>query len=329
MRAVIIVISFLLLITSCSEPTCREDILVPEEEVTVNVQRLEEVLFSSESIQDVAKFLEDYPTFTQLFLDGDQYPEDSVLAEKVYGLINNAAVDTLYQEATVEYASFTSIQGEMEMIFARLKSLYPSLHSPTVQTAVTGLYNDLYISDSLIIIGIDFFIGEEATYRPKEIPGYILQRYDREHLTAIIAKFMAGSLVNTGSGNTLLSEMIDFGKTYYLTSRLLPCTPDSILLGYTTEDMELINENESIIWANFVQNEILYETSHIVKQKFLGERPNVHEINQDCPGRIGAWVGWQIVESYMERNNVSVRSLLEDTDNEVIFRNSGYKPSPD
>ena len=65
---------------------------------------------------------------------------------------------------------------------------------------------------------------------------------------------------------------------------------------------------------------------YFVKRKFIGERPNVHEISRDCPGRIGVWIGWQIVESYMENNNVSIQELLKSTDNDTLFRLSKYKP---
>ncbi len=182
------------------------------------------------------------------------------------------------------------------------------------------------MSDSLIVLGLDHFIGEGATYAPKDIPNYILQRYDRAHLPAIVMQFISGHYVKAGDKNTLLSDMIDFGKTYYLTSRLMPCKADSLIIGYTPQNMKDIHANQEIIWANFVENELLYTTDHIQKRKFLSERPNVYEIGEKCPGRIGAWVGWEIVENYMEKNDVTIKELMEDTDHHKIFELSGYKP---
>jgi uncharacterized protein YjaZ len=43
------------------------------------------------------------------------------------------------------------------------------------------------------------------------------------------------------------------------------------------------------------------------------------------PGKIGIWIGWKIVNSYMENNDVSLQKLLE-IDEEVIFKKSKYKP---
>lgn len=317
--------SFLLLV-SCGKDKCREDHYIEAQPVSIEVERLEKQLFTAENARQLEEILKANSYFSRLFLHADQYPSDSVLASKTYALIQNPSIDTLYSESLATFPDLGSVQQDLELAFGKLQALYPATKTPKLQTAVTGLYNDLFISDSLLIVGIDYFLGDEATYRPVNVPEYILRRYDPEHLAAIIIKVMAGMYVISGKTGTLLSEMIDFGKTYYLTSRLLPCTPDSILIGYTPRDMEVIHENEQIIWANFVENEILYETSHITKRRFLGERPNVYEISQHCPGRIGAWVGWQIVESYMKNNDVGIKELLADTDHDKIFRQSGYKP---
>lgn len=325
MRAVIITIPFLLFI-GCQQDPCQNDGDILATEVQIEVERLEEEFYTRSSPEAVGELLQQYPSYSQLFLHADQYPTDSVLARKIFDLNQTASIDTLYQEAVATYQDFDPIKGDLEIAIGKLKALYPETKVPKVQTAVTGLYNDLYISDSLIIIGVDFFIGKDASYPPLNVPEYLLRRYNKSHLSSIIVKFLSGNQVTKGRSSTLLSEMVDFGKTYYLASRLIPCTPDSILLGYTSREMELAYANEPVIWANFLENEVLYETSHITKRRFLGERPNVYEISQDCPGRIGAWVGWRIVEDYMRKNDVSIQALLAETDNDKIFRLSGYKP---
>ncbi|HLN96658.1 MAG TPA: hypothetical protein VK183_13575, partial [Flavobacterium sp.] len=50
------------------------------------------------------------------------------------------------------------------------------------------------------------------------------------------------------------------------------------------------------------------------------------EVDNETPGRIGTWVGWQIVRAYMEQNEeVSLTQLLAMDANE-IFTGSRYKP---
>jgi hypothetical protein len=65
----------------------------------------------------------------------------------------------------------------------------------------------------------------------------------------------------------------------------------------------------------------------MAKQKFLGDRPKTLEVGEQCPGRIGQWVGWQIVKKYMETHpDVSLPQLMQMNDAEKIFKESRYKP---
>lgn len=125
----------------------------------------------------------------------------------------------------------------------------------------------------------------------------------------------------------MLADMIFYGKAYYFASQILPDAPDSILIGYESTSIKDVNENQQIVWAHFVENELLYETSHFVKKKYLEERPKTLEIGNKAPGRIGVWLGWEIVKQYM-RNHPEERlpDLMETKDAQQIFMKSRYKP---
>ena len=91
--------------------------------------------------------------------------------------------------------------------------------------------------------------------------------------------------------------------------------------------MKLVNENQEIIWANLIENELLYERNDYMKNKFIGERPNVSEISENCPGRVGAWLGWEIVKKYMDKNSdVTISELMAETDAHKIFQMAKYRP---
>ncbi|MCP4460884.1 MAG: gliding motility lipoprotein GldB [Cytophagales bacterium] len=325
MRALGLMILIVLLIESCGQENCRE-VAPLKTSVDLEIVRTEQELFDSESVNDVISYLEKYPQLAYYFWHNHQYPSDTILAGRIFSQIKHPSVDTVYQESVQAFEKMNEVEEELEEAFGRLKQLYPNAKTPEVYSAVSVFYNDLFISDSLIVLGLDHFIGDNATYDPQDIAAYILKRYDRAHLPSIVMQFICGHYVRAGNKQTLLSDMIDFGKTYYLNSRLLPCTPDSILIGYSPQQMADIRSNREVIWANFIENQLLYDTDHFIKKKFLSERPNVYEIGEKCPGRIGAWIGWEIVESYMANNDVTIIELMDDTDHHKIFELSGYKP---
>jgi hypothetical protein len=320
------IIIFVLFLIGCDSNKCRKEIEDLRPNIQLEVNRFEKQLFATTEIKEVERLLDENPSLSQLFLHSGQYPNSGILAKRLFDLRQNPFIDTLYYETNEKFADLGSITNELAGLIAGIQTVYPNAPTPRIVTIVSGLYNDLYVSDSLIIIGLDYFIGKEASYRPIDVPGYILRRYNEAHLVPTIGKFMAGEHVNLSRSESFLSDMIDYGKTNYFLGRLLPCTPEHIIMGWTKEEMQKAQENQTIVWASFVENEMLYETNHLAKRKFLGERPYVSEIGKECPGRIGAWIGLKIVESYMENNEVTIEQLLKQNNNEELFRVSGYKP---
>lgn len=321
-------IFMVLLSVACEQQTCRETPDSPTETVTVTVERAEQQLFESQSAGEVAQFLDQQEAVAKKFLHSEEYPTNEVLGSRMFDLVQNPFIDTLYSEAITSFeANYGNFETELNTLFTWLNYYYPQNSIPTVKTMVTGLYNDMYVSDESIIVGIDFFIGPEATFKPQQLPVYIQKRYTQRHVVPGIAKFIASSYSALGKENTLLSEMIDIGKVLYFAGQLLPCTEDGLLIGYDAQEMTDVVANREIIWANFVENDLLYGTEEIMKQRFLGERPSIQEISKNCPGRVGAFIGWEIVQAYMFRNkSVTLQELLAEQDHHKIFTQSRYKP---
>ena len=310
---------------SCQQKTCREVPAIADP-VDVDIVRLEQDLFSATSRESIVNFLNEHDDVAVKFLHSGQSNTKAAIAGEMFNRVRSPQLDTLYREAIESFDKNESrIREELSTLYSRLNYYFPGSEVPQVTTMVTGLYNDLYIADDEVMIGLDYFIGPEATFKPLDVPHYILKRYTPRHMVPIIAKFVASARTRTGRESSLLSEMIDFGKVNYLVSRLLPCTPDSLIIGYDPDEMVAVAQNREVIWANFIENELLYDTSEFMKQKFLGERPNIYEISKNCPGRVGAWVGWEIVEAYMEKEQVSIQELLEETDHHMIFSKSNYR----
>ncbi|NND30992.1 MAG: hypothetical protein HKN76_00285 [Saprospiraceae bacterium] len=315
-----------LFLGSCTSTDCRET-NIEGQKADLTVERKESQLFKAGSVEEVTGFLNHHPTLRDHFFYASEYPDISVLSSRIFKVIQDEYIDTLYREAIEQFdASAQSFEDRLETALGNLNSQFPQIGVPKVQTIVSGLYNDLYISDSIIVVGIDYFVGDGATFRPNDIPAYILKRYNHDYVVPSIMKFFIQDIPQYGVENTLLSEMIDFGKIYYALGVLMPCVPDHQIIGFTADEMSEVKANQEVIWASLIENEALYETSEFIKTKFLGERPNVYEIGEKCPGRIGAWVGWEIVKAYVESTGISLRELLEITNHHQLFAESGYKP---
>ena len=301
---------------------------VSDIQVDLKVKRLEQELFAIDSKENLKAFLEEHQLLSQHFFQIDQYLHDSVLINTLFELINDPHIDTLYEETQAVFGDLSELEAQFAQAFRHLKYYYPGFEVPEIQTIVTGFGRDLFVSDSVIIIGLDYYLGEGATYRPLNIPDYILSRYEKSYIvpSCILLLSTKYNEVND-QDNTMLADMIYYGKSYYFADKILPDTPDSVLIGYTGLELEDVEEHQKIVWAHFIENQLLYETSHFTKKKYLDERPKTLEIGDKAPGRIGVWLGWQIVAKYMEENDeISLPQLMKTADAQKIFTQSKYKP---
>lgn len=257
------------------------------------------------------------------------YPNDSVFINELYGRFSNPHLDTLLMDTRAVFGDFSKLKEEFHSAFTILKYYYPDFQPPKVQTIITGLETDLFVSDSLIVVGLDYYLGEGARYRPNMYE-YMLRRYDPNFIVpsvfllyGIDARFNLTDL----SDRTVLADMISYGKAYYFAKHMLPCVPDSVLIGYTAQEIAGARANQDLIWKKLVEDEVFFATSPQVKQRYIAERPKTYEIGDQAPGRIGTWVGWQIVNEYAKRNpNLSLPEVMQIRDARIIFNESRYRP---
>ena len=110
---------------------------------------------------------------------------------------------------------------------------------------------------------------------------------------------------------------------------LLSLKAKNEIISYTPDQLEWAEENEVNIWTYFVERQLLFETDGKLLERFVNPAPFSKfylEFDNDSPPRLGRYIGWQIVSSYMKNNNVPLQMLSGKTTDE-IFENAKYKPS--
>ena len=252
--------------------------------------------------------------------------EDDV--SQIYSLIDNVYFDSLYLDVKKTFDDFIEIYINLNNSFYLYNRESDFKLKPELNILVSGFYNDVVVSKKSVIVGIEYFLEQNNKYKPSDLPEYILDRYTPVHLNSTLLKsyFSQFNVINE-SDQSMLNEMIAFGKLYYVVGAISECEKDNIILGYSKNQFELLEENEAFIYSYFIQNELFFEKQSKEKQKYMSERPSTYEISPQVPGRIGRWLGWKIVSSYMNRNQLTLEELLLEVDFKKIFYNSNYKPS--
>jgi uncharacterized protein YjaZ len=160
------------------------------------------------------------------------------------------------------------------------------------------------------------------------LPQYMYKNMKPEQVVPQAVKGWLQSMYETDTKrDNLLEYMVFEGKLLYATDALLREAPDSIKIGFTPDAMEWCNTYEARIWAHLVDQELLYSTEYMNINKWINQAPFVAGIPKDSPGRLGQWVGWQIVRSYMKNNpELSMLQLMENQNAQDILARSNYKP---
>jgi hypothetical protein len=320
-----------LIIFSCSDKG-DECVFAPDvspESVNLKIENLEDSIANIGTKTQLVGLLTRQPLLRDYFFKRTSYPSDSVFINTIFKRVTNPHFDSLLYETKKKFGNEHFLQDQFQQAFANLKYYYPYARIPKVQTVISGLDNDLFVSDSLIIVSLDFYLGKGAKYRPTMYE-YLLRQYEPSNIVpSVMLIYGISPRYNATNLNdrTILADMVAYGKSYYFAKHMLPCVPDSVLTWYTREEIEGSKKNQDLIWKRFVEDRVLYSTSHTIKQKFLGERPKTTEVGEKCPGRIGQWMGWQIVNAYMDSHeSTTLPQLMKISNAEKLFKESRFKP---
>ncbi|MDL5047697.1 hypothetical protein QQ054_16905 [Oscillatoria amoena NRMC-F 0135] len=302
---------------------------VTEKKATVQFLSLSDSLPAITSKAELVELLSRYPVLRDFFFRRGNYPNDSVFINELYRRFTNPHLDTLLFEVKRVFGDERELKKEFEQAYSNLLYYYPEAQVPRIITAISGLDTDMVVTDSLIIIGLDFFLGHGAKFRPN-MYDYLLRQYTPANIVPSVMLLNGISNrynITNPTDKTVLADMIAYGKSYYFAKHMLPCVPDSVFIWYSTEEMKGARENQDLIWYRFIEDQVLYSTSHLVKQRYLSDRPKTIEVGEKCPGRIAQWVGWEIVKSYMKAHpETSLQTVMQFNDADQLFKASKYKP---
>ena len=297
--------------------------------IDLKIESLEDSLPSISTKTQLVTFLTHHPELRDHFFGRSRYPDDSVFINELFRRFTNLSMDTLLLETHNVFDNGSELKEQFQMAFANIKYYYPEFKPPKIQTIISGMETDLIVSDTLVVIGLDYYLGPGARYRPNMYE-YMLRRYRKDFIvpSVMLIYGIDGSFNKTElADKTVLADMVAYGKAFYFAKRMLPCVPDSVFIGFTTEEINSARENEDLIYVRLIETEVMYSTSHQVKQRYLAERPKTLEIGTKCPGRIGQWIGWQIVEAYAKRNSgKTVPQIMATLQAGTIFKDSKYRP---
>ena len=316
MKKYLFLVVFCLFILSCDKKNKVESAVtaIPLE---VKVERFDKIFFETPP-QDLEKVKKQFPFF---FPPGN---DDSVWLEKM----QDPLWRELYTEVQKKYGDFEPVKLELETLFKHIKYYFPKTRTPKVITVISEMdyKNKAIYADSLVVISLELYLGKNHKFY--QFPNYLKQNFEERQIAPDVVSSFSTRNIPPVLEKDLLSQMIYSGKQLYLKDLLLPDYTDAEKMGYSPEQIIWCQENESYMWRYFIEKEMLYSNDQKLISRFINPAPFSKfylEIDNDSPGQVGAWIGWQMVRSYMKNNDVPLVDLLK-TNAKEIFVKSKYKP---
>ncbi|PQJ75799.1 gliding motility lipoprotein GldB [Polaribacter gangjinensis] len=256
------------------------------------------------------------------------FPEsfsDSISLEK----IADKQEQELFAETQKVYKDFSDIEKQLTSFFKHVKYYNPNFKAPDVVTIQSNIdyENRVIYADSLLLISLDVFLGKNHPFYA-DFPNYIKQNNTKEHLIVTIAETFINQQIRPTINRSFIAKMVHEGKKIALLDWYLPSISEVEKMGYSKEKWQWAVENEAQIWAYFMEEKLLFSTETNLNKRFLEDAPFskfYREQDNLSPGKIGVWLGWQIVQSYLKHNDVSLQEFLKKDETE-LFNQSKYKP---
>jgi len=236
----------------------------------------------------------------------------------------------LQSEVNKTFKNIELFERDVNHLFKHIKYLFPFAKTPRVITLTNNVDYQIktVYSDSLLLISLDTFLGSENLLYDG-IPNYIRKELDPKYITVQIADKFGTFIIPPVEDRTFLARMIYEGKKLYLLDLLLPHVPIEDRIVYTKEEFNWALENEKYVWQYFIEKQVLYQTHLEWVQRFIEPAPFSKfylQLDNETPGRIGSWLGWQIVNSYMTQFPETPLEELLKISSQKLFNLSKYKP---
>ncbi|MDP3946620.1 MAG: gliding motility lipoprotein GldB [Lutibacter sp.] len=306
----------LLLLVSCKEEKAK-DVDVSDVDIALSVNRFEQKFYEAdETTLPVIK-----NEFPYLFPEQN----DSIWLNK----IKDKEERELYQKSKAVFGDFESEKTQIKELFKHVKYYHPDFEAPKIITLITNLdyQNKIVYADSLLFVSLDMYLGKNSEVY-QDFPVYLSQNFEKSQLVVDMASAISDRYFTADKGRQFLDLVVGAGKKMYMIDSYLPAVSDAKKIGYSDAEYDWAMANELQIWKYFIENKLLYSTDSKLVDRFMAEAPFSKfyiDIDKESPGRIGVWLGWQIVRSYMNNNEVTLQQLLQ-TNAEEIFNKSKYKP---
>jgi len=289
---------------------------------------------------DLEKVPLDYVSFETLFFGDLDTPLEDIKAQFPF-FFPNKTPDSLWLEKrsdslqqqlfdATKSISKSHLKSRITRVLQYVHYYFPDEKLP--QTAISLLTDVDYSlravdADTMLLLSIDTYLGVDHPLY-EGIPVYIKNKLTLHHLESEIIDALTPRFIPAPRGRTFLDHMVQHGKRLLLHDYLAPGLENYQHIQYTATQWEWASTHEAEVWRYFIDSELLFSTDESLAFRFLLSSPYskfYSYLDVDSPGRIGQWIGYQMLKKYQKRTGATLKEILAASPQEIL-KKSRYNP---
>ncbi len=327
-------ILFVLFIGCKSNPL---DVDVSNIDVDIKYHRFDLELSNAQSVDDLKSINkklykiggELYEFYTiEMLLAGN--PKDDSIAYFLDYFVKDSMMQLVQTNINETFGDFKTEENKITDAFKHLKYHIKHAMLPTdVITYNSTFANGVVSSPTQIGIGLEMYLGSDnKIVKQLPYPEYFKAKMDKQYFVSDVCQsWLTANVIEDQSGDSFLSNLLYWGKILYTMQAMMPNEKPSTIIKYTDLEYEWAEVSEYDIWQFIVEQEWIYSKDIKLIVRYFKEGPTTVGLD-GSPARIGQFLGWKIIQSYMDKNpKVSIVDLIAEKNETKILK--AYKPKKD
>lgn len=274
-----------------------------------------------------------YPNFLKAFgvvtvnLQDEELDNPVLFKQLMEPYFSNAALSKIYADALTLFSDLSTYELELTKANDLIKTYFIGKELPGLSIHVSGFKANTIVLDSIISVSTDKYLGKDYSgYKPFFESYQTIQMELKYIVRDFLKAWLMSEFRETNQRKDLLSEVIYQGKILYALNELLPEWDESDILGYTEQQQEWCEEHAKDIWKMTIDHNYLFNSDSQVIQKYMEDAPYTAIISAESPGRVGLWLGLQIIKNYAKNTGHDLQSILLENNNQLLLKSAKYNP---
>ena len=252
------------------------------------------------------------------------------IAASIDSLSHTAAYAKFYPEVAKSFPSTDSIEIALGFVDKQLAAHFPDITPYSYYTVISPYRQQVMMVDNNMYIALNHYLGpDHPAYAG--MPDYIRVTKSPRYIPVDVAEaIISVRYPYEAEGNpTAIQRFIYDGAKAAVVKRLTGTDDIATLMGWTPQQLAVVQEAEGRIWRKMATNGIIYSTDMTMAERLVNPSPASSIISSEIPGRIGRYIGYRIVESYLSAHpDTPLSHLLTPAfyNSPSTLIDSGYNP---